>query len=192
MTTRDRILAAATDIFASDGLEGLSIRIVARRAGLSPMGLYRHFQNKDALVDALMRDGLAAWEARAAAINEADPVACLEAVLAAYMDFALDDPNRFNAAFLLRARRARKYPDDFAAGRSPVVAMVVARIEEAQAAGRIVAAPAQTIALALAALAQGLVSMERAGRFAGEAEFRALYQAAIGEGLRRFTTGAEQ
>lgn len=187
MSTRDRILSAAKAIFERDGLEGLSIRLVARDVGMSPMGIYRHFASKEALVDALMLDGFAAWEARACAIDEPDPVAWLRHLLDAFLAFAIDDPHRFNAAFLLPARGARKYPEDFAAGRSPVVAMMTARIDEAKAAGRLVDAPSSQIALTLSALAQGLVSMERAGRFASEAHFRTLYTTTVGDCLRRLS-----
>jgi len=177
--TRDRLLDAARKIFAKEGLEGLSVRQVASAAGLSPMAMYRHFADKDALIDALMRDGFAAWEKIAGGISARDPVRWLEKLVEAYLDFALDDPHRFDAAFLLPAREARKYPDDFAAGRSPVIAMTMARIEAAQASGAIAPLPPLRIALMLSGLLQGLVSMHRARRFASDAQFRALYRTAV-------------
>lgn len=186
MNSRDRILAAARAIFERDGLDGLSIRIVAREAGMSPMGLYRHFPNKDAIVDALMLDGFVAWEGIVRAIEEPDPLAWLRRVLDAFLEFAVADPNRFNAAFLLRASGARKYPDDFAAGRSPVVSLMTARIDEAKAAHQLADAPSTQIALTLSALAQGLVSMERAGRFGSEEQFRTIYATTIGACLQRY------
>ena len=72
--TQDRLLKAARTIFAKEGLDGLSVRAVAAAAGLSAMAMYRHFKDKDALVDALMRDGFAAWEAKVAAITTRDPM----------------------------------------------------------------------------------------------------------------------
>jgi len=185
--TRDRLFAAAKEIFERDGLEGLSVRAVARHAGLSPMAMYRHFADKDALVDALMLDGFAAWEARVGAIEAEDPLQWLRRLFAAYLDFALSDPHRFDAAFLLPARNARKYPDDFAGGRSPVIGMVMARIEQAQAAGRLGPVEPLDAALTLAALAQGMVSMQRAGRFASEDYFRRSFAAAVERGLTFFT-----
>lgn len=187
MNTRNRILSAAKSIFELNGLDGLSIRVVANHAGMSPMGIYRHFPNKDALVDALMADGFAAWEEIVNAIEEQEPLSWLKRLLGAYLEFAISDPHRFNAAFLLRARNARKYPEDFAAGRSPVVGLMIARIEEARAARQIVDVPPQIIALTLSALAQGFVSMERAGRFSNEAQFREIYETTVGDCLRRFS-----
>lgn len=179
MSTRDRILNAARTIFAHEGLVGLSVRNVAARAGLSPMAMYRHFEDKDALLDALMLDGFKAWEQIVSAIEARAPLRWLECLADSYLDFALCDPNRFDAAFLLPAREARKYPEDFAANRSPAIAMTVVRIEAAQAEGSLAPLPPLRIALMLSALVQGLVSMHRAKRFSSDDEFRALYRAAV-------------
>ena len=177
--THDRLLMAARTIFARDGLDGLSIREVASAAGLSPMAMYRHFADKDALVDALMRDGFEAWEAIVTRIVVKSPMRWLERVGEAYLEFALDDPHRFDAAFLLPAREARKYPDDFSAGRSPVIAMTILRIEAAQSAGLLAPLPPLQIALMMSALVQGIVSMHRARRFTNDAAFRTLYRSTV-------------
>lgn len=186
MTTRDRIFQAARAAFERDGLGGLSMRTVARDAGLSTMAIYRHFPTKDSLLDALMLDGFDAWEARVAAVDEADPVAWLEQVLAAFLDFAVEDPHRFDAAFLLRASGAKQFPEDFSGGSSRVISRITARIDDARAQGLLSEAPSLDIALTLSALAQGLVSMDRAGRFSSPDQFREIYQMAIANGLRAF------
>jgi AcrR family transcriptional regulator len=176
--TKDRILSAARAVLESDGLDGLTIRRVAQRAELSPMALYRHFADKDALLNALMEDGLAAWEKMVRGIRTRDPLEWLEAIGEAYLDFALAEPHRFDAAFFLPAPAARRFPDDFAAGRSPAIGMVMARIDQAKAEGRLRDKPTLEIALALAAFGQGFVSMHRARRFGGEKQFKMLYRAA--------------
>jgi AcrR family transcriptional regulator len=176
--TKDRILSAARAVLESDGLDGLTIRRVAQRAELSPMALYRHFADKDALLNALMEDGLAAWEKMVRGIRARDPMEWLESLGEVYLDFALTEAHRFDAAFFLPAPAARRFPDDFAAGRSPVIAMVMARIDQAKAEGRLRDKPTLETALALAAFGQGFVSMHRARRFGSEKQFRALYRAA--------------
>lgn len=173
---KDRIFAAAKAVLVRDGTAGLSIRRVADEAGMSPMAMYRHFKDRDALLNALMRDGFVAWERIAHAIGEPDPLRWIEKGFEAFLKFALDEPHRFDAAFLLPATEARRYPDDFAAGRSPAIALVVARIDEAKAQGHFGDTPSLEIALTLAALAQGMVSMHRASRFSGEKQFKTLYR----------------
>jgi AcrR family transcriptional regulator len=189
--SKQRIFEAARSLFDRDGAAGVSMRRVARMVELTPMAIYRHYADKEALMDALMLNGFRAWEARARAVEAPDPMLWLERFLAAFLDFALGEPRRFEAAFLLPAPQARRYPDDFAAGRSPAINLVYVRIEAAKAAGLIGATPAAEIALALSALAQGLVSMYRAGRFASEAEFRAAYRRSMRHCLMSFTERPE-
>jgi AcrR family transcriptional regulator len=177
--TKDRILSAAKAVLEGEGIDGLTIRRVAQRAELSPMALYRHFADKDALLNALMEDGLAAWEKLVRGIRARDSLEWLEALGEAYLDFALTQPHRFDAAFFLPAPAARRFPDDFAAGRSPVIAMVMARLDQAKAEGRLRDQPTLETALAFAAFGQGFVSMHRAKRFGGEKQFKALYRAAV-------------
>ena len=177
--TKDRILSAAKAVLERDGIEGLTIRRVAQRAELSPMALYRHFADKDALLNALMEDGIGAWTEIVRRIRARDPLEWLEALGEAYLDFALTQPHRFDAAFFLPAPAARRFPDDFAAGRSPPIAMVMAHIDQAKADGRVRDAPTLDTALALAAFGQGFVSMHRANRFGSEKQFKALYRAAV-------------
>lgn len=187
--TRDRIFAAAKAVLDREGLPGLTIRKVAHHAHLSPMAMYRHFADKDALLDALMRDGLAAWEKIARSIRATDPLTWLESLGEAFLDFALTEPHRFDAAFFLPAPEARQYPDDFVAGRSPVVAMAMVRIDQARADGRLdVGTPALEVALALSALVQGLVSMYRANRFSSAKQFKLLYRTQIRHCLEGFAT----
>lgn len=176
--TKERVITAAKAVLESAGFEGLTIRKVAQRAGLSPMALYRHFKNKDELLNALMQDGISAWEAIVGGIRARDSVKWLEALSEAYLDFALTQPHKFDAAFFLPAPAARRFPDDFAAGRSPAIALVMARIDQAKADGRLRDEPTLGIAMALAAFGQGFVSMQRARRFASDQQFKALYRAA--------------
>jgi len=190
--SKDRIFAAARAIHDHEGVAGLTVRKVATRAGVSPMAMYRHFADKGALLNALMDDGLAAWEQIVRAIRANDPMEWLEAVTEAFLKFALSQPHRFDAAFFLPAPEARRYPDDFVAGRSPVIAMIMIRIDQAKADGRLGDTPAVDIALALASLAQGLVSMQRANRFSSDKQFRMLFRAQLLHCLQSFSSRRKQ
>ncbi|HEY2683420.1 MAG TPA: TetR/AcrR family transcriptional regulator [Steroidobacteraceae bacterium] len=187
MITRDRIFSAAKALLDQDGIANLTIRKVAARAGVSPMAMYRHFTDKSALLDALVSDGLDAWELAARSVGAKDPLQWLEELMDAYLDFALTQPHRYDAAFFLPAPNARQYPGDFAAGRSPVIAMIMVRIEQARATGRLGDKPALEIVLSLSALAQGLVSMQRANRFSDEKTFRTLFRTTMQTCIESYT-----
>jgi AcrR family transcriptional regulator len=186
--SKDRILSAARTVLQQEGIPGLSTRKIAQQSGLSPMSLYRHFADKDALLNALMEDGLSAWEERVRSIRTKAPMQWLERLSEAFLAFALEEPHRFDAAFLLPAPKARRYPDDFSAGRSPVIALTVIKIDEARLAGLLTDVPAQDLALTWSALAQGLVSMQRARRFASDAEFTKSYRSVMGSTLKSFSS----
>ena len=152
------------------------------------MAMYRHFADKDALLNALVQDGLDAWEQVARSVRAKDPMQWLDELMEAYMLFALTQPHRYDAAFFLPAVSARQYPDDFAAGRSPVIAMIMVRIDQARAQGKIGDKPALEFVLSLSALAQGLVSMQRANRFSDETHFKRLFRAVLLNCIDSYTT----
>ena len=56
--TREAVLAGARAALAQDGIEGLSMRRLARRLGVAPNALYSHVADRDDLVDALLDDTL--------------------------------------------------------------------------------------------------------------------------------------
>jgi len=168
-------------------MANLTIRKVAARAGVSPMALYRHFADKDALLNALVDDGLAAWENAVRSLTALDPMEWLDQLIEAYMHFALKQPHRFDAAFFLPAPNARQYPGDFAAGRSPVIAMMMVRIDQARADGRVGDKPALDLVLSLSALAQGMVSMLRANRFSDEKHFKNLFRTVLHHCIESFS-----
>lgn len=189
MNTRDRIFAFAKARFDAEGLPGISMRKIAVDVGITPMAIYRHYPDKGKLLSALMNDGFAVWETRARAVATKDPLRWLAHLGDAFADFALSDPRRFEAAFLLPVSQARRYPDDFTAGRSPVMNLVYARIDAAKNEGKIGDTPTTEIALSVTALAQGLVSMYRAGRFASKAAFLSAYRPAIRHCLHSYSKG---
>lgn len=51
---RELLLEAALELFAEQGIEGVSIRAVNRAAGLGPASVHYHFGTKEALLDAVL------------------------------------------------------------------------------------------------------------------------------------------
>jgi len=101
------LLSRAMEDIEVVGLEGLSLRRLAERSGVSKTAPYRHFKDKrDLLVhlaaegfgmlaDALEAGGAAGaapLAANAGPVPEADPTAALRALLRAYVDFARARP----------------------------------------------------------------------------------------------------
>lgn len=51
---RDRWIEAAIDVFASDGVSGLRVEVLAKRCGVTKGSFYWHFKDRQALLDALL------------------------------------------------------------------------------------------------------------------------------------------
>jgi AcrR family transcriptional regulator len=87
---RERILAAARELFYRRGIHAVGVDAIAEAAGTNKMTLYRHFASKDALVAAclseLTQEFEIAWDAIAAA-HAGDPKGQLLAWLRHICDF---------------------------------------------------------------------------------------------------------
>ena len=74
---RERLLEVARAAFGADGLS-VSLDEIARRAGVGPGTLYRHFPAKEALFEAVLQDRLQRLADEAGALRDAqDPGAAL-------------------------------------------------------------------------------------------------------------------
>ena len=91
-STRDRLIAAATELFGERGYDGTSIGAVLESAGVARGALYHHFPSKEALFDAVLERvvaGIAATTAEAARAAD-DPLESLRAGCNAWLELALD------------------------------------------------------------------------------------------------------
>jgi AcrR family transcriptional regulator len=61
--TRQRLLAAARELFYGDGICATGVSAVAERAGVTKMTLYAHFSSKEELVTAYLEDNDRSWRA---------------------------------------------------------------------------------------------------------------------------------
>ena len=91
---RDAILAAALELFAERGFHGTAVPLVAEKANVGAGTIYRYFESKEALVNALYQH---------------EKRAMLDALLA---EFPFDKPHReqFRVFFMRMARYARERP----------------------------------------------------------------------------------
>ncbi len=99
---REALMKAALDLIHEKGLSGFTFAEAARAAGVSPAAPYRHYRDRDALIADIATRGFQAFEARlkkAWADGQPNPVAALEKLGRAYLDFARREPAQFSAMF---------------------------------------------------------------------------------------------
>lgn len=97
---RAACLRAARELLEEDGSAGLSLRAVARRAGVSATAPYRHYADRDALVSAVAAQGYRELAEYLAAAHPSPTTPDeLAAVAIAYVRFALERPALFRVMF---------------------------------------------------------------------------------------------
>jgi len=99
---RNSLINAGLVILAKEGVNALSLRKAARRAGVSHAAPYRHFADKEALIAAIAEEGyqkLAQRMGQAAAQFPGEPHTQLLETGWAYIQFALENPNHLRVMF---------------------------------------------------------------------------------------------
>lgn len=95
---RENILQCACELFLTDGLDGFSMRKLARKVGVTAPALYRHFDSREALLHEVLGEAyrrLAGYLYRA--LEGAGPGDRLLMAVEAYAGFALDHPRLYDA-----------------------------------------------------------------------------------------------
>jgi AcrR family transcriptional regulator len=187
--TASQILTAARALFDAEGPAAVSMRRVAERVGITAMAIYRHFPNRQALLERIAAQGFddlaSTWTARAATGPWRPRLFML---LDGYLDYALKHPRLFEFMFAEPRAGARRFPQDFRARRSPTANLLADAIDEGMRAGELRRDDVWEIAIGIAALAHGLITLQRGGRFAlSRKDFRSLYRLS----LERFIHGLE-
>lgn len=159
------LIAAGLKEIAQHGIEGFSLRGVARRAGVSAPAVYRHFADKDALIAALAME---AWERLMDMMVEARakaPPAALEQFRAggvSLVRFAVANPEHFRVICLPGA--FERAPAEFRAKFESGEEANLAALAQAQANGEIADLPLEDLMLAANALVMGLAHQIIEGR----------------------------
>ncbi len=190
MPTAERIRRAAQKLLDREGAEAVTMRRVAKAVNITPMALYRHFADREGLLNALADAGFDELAARVAKAHAAgNPEDQLMRNLDVFLDFGLQKPRLFELMFLKRRQGARQFPADFRAGRSPTANFSAAALQAGMEQGIFRRDDVWEITFETGALLQALVMLYVYGRVGmPEREFRDLCHRAIG----RYLNGIRQ
>lgn len=99
------LIEAAIDCIRQEGADNLSLRALARKVGVSQAAPYRHFADKQALLEEIVEDGfrILSTEMQSAMAQYADePQQALLIGGQTYVQFAQAHPERYRLMYLLK------------------------------------------------------------------------------------------
>ena len=171
-------------MYLQDGLDGFSMRKLARVLGVTAPALYRHYESKErVLLDVVGEAYRTLIQYLHRALHGRTPEERFRLAGAGFLDFALEHPRYYEVLFMgvellaVEAVRAEAVQQGCAVGQ-----FWNDRVREAIEAGMLEPGDPQEIGMTLWAHAHGLVSLYLKGMLPGDAEaFRALMQ---GSGAR--------
>jgi AcrR family transcriptional regulator len=158
---RRALLDAAMDLVRERGVDGLTLREVARRAGVSHNAPYHHFADKGALVSALVVETFEGFEQvfrDAVAATGGSHLDRIRAIGEAYVRFAFDDPPRFA---LMWRPELRTIADDSPVDEAGMASyqVLIGEVDAGQRAGEIVGGDVAQLSLAAWSAVHGLAML---------------------------------
>ncbi len=190
---RSDILDQARHLLVTDGYGDLSMRKIAGAVGCSATSIYLHFENKDALVHALIDDGFELLNSslHAAAEAHTDAARRLEALAHAYVTFGTGNPEYYEVMFQLHPERMARYPAEAYRRARRNLELLEEAIVDGAASGTL-GAPAPAVAAhVLWASMHGVVSLLLAERLDVRIDRDVLIDAAIRHAIDGIRAGAD-
>lgn len=161
---RAALLAQAETTLRTSGVDGLSLRELAREVGVSYGSPRRHFEDKAALLDALVEVGLQRLGAELAEAVEPDGrdfAEVLTAVAISYIRFATDSPAMVD--LMSRSRYLSQAPAALVEAREASFAPVRDLVERGQAGGELVSGDVRRVGTLIFATLHGLATLANNG-----------------------------
>jgi AcrR family transcriptional regulator len=110
---KEALISAGLEILAEKGMEGLSLRNVAKRIGVSHAAPYNHFHDKQALLAAISTAGHEQLHQTLMETFEKSKDTSTEIILEiawVYLEFAMEDPDKFKLMFSGALEDQRNHP----------------------------------------------------------------------------------
>lgn len=157
----DSLIEAALSILEDEGIAALTVRSVASKAGVAPMGVYSRFGNKDGLLQALFVHGFQTLEGAINPPPADEPVRRLAEGCIGYRQFAIDNPQLYHLMF--EQMMLLELSPEAQSTAKRTFDILVERVQAAMSAGDLATAPATEVAQQIWSAIHGSVSLEIAG-----------------------------
>lgn len=164
---KNALIAAGLQLLIEKGVNGLNLREVARRAGVTHAAPYRHFADKEALIAAIAEDGFQRLGERIRTAHTAttgDAATKLTTLGRAYITFALEEPDSFRLMFSHTIAHREQYPALYTAAKAGFL-LLQSIIEEGIAAGIFMCADSMALTKSVWSMVHGLATLLVEGQF---------------------------
>jgi AcrR family transcriptional regulator len=156
---KNALIRVGIEILSKEGLAGLSLRKVAKKAGVSHAAPYAHFADKQALIAAISTEGYHRLYEQLSVMVEShkdNPQQMLVEMGWAYTQFAVKDPEHFKIMFSDIIEQEKDYPE-FREMALKSFDLLVTLVKECQETGTLPPGPADMVAVRLWSLVHGFV-----------------------------------
>jgi AcrR family transcriptional regulator len=157
---REELITASVALIGAEGIGAVSLRRVAREAGVSPGAPYHHFVDRPALLAAIAQRGHELLEHELRQARQAAPTAvrALGALVETYVGFARDHPAYLQLMLRPELSQSPKHPEVPNAGEA-AIAILTETVLDCQREGTAPAGDPEALVAMVWALAIGIVTL---------------------------------
>jgi AcrR family transcriptional regulator len=157
---REELITACVALIETEGIGAVSLRRVARAAGVSPGAPYHHFADRSALLAAIAVQGyeLLVEQLRQARATAPTATRALGALVETYVAFARDHPAHLQLMLRPELSQPQRHPETEAAGEA-AIQILTEVVEDCQREGSAPAGDPATLVGMVWALAIGIVTL---------------------------------
>ena len=158
---KNALIKAGVEILEEEGIGGLSLRKVAKQAGVSHAAPYSHFADKQALIAAISTEGFKQLYVQIESVHETyreDPETLLIETAWTYVQFALNAPDRFKLMFSSVLEKEKEYAE-FVEISQENFSQLVKIVEKCQQAGILKSGASDVVAVSVWSTVHGFTSL---------------------------------
>jgi len=177
---RDRILAYACDLYLKHGLDGFSMRKLAKDVGVTAPAIYRHYEGKEAVLADVLREAHRTFSRYLyAALGAPSPLERFVAAGDRYLSFVLKHPRWYEMMHTAPEHLGmEEVPDDVEALQQATSQFWLDRVRECMDAGILREGDPEAASMTMWAHAHGMVQLYQHGCLpVDEADFREVFAA---------------
>lgn len=163
---KNALIQAGAEILSKEGVAGLTLRKVAKRAGVSHSAPYAHFKDRQSLIAAISTEGFRQLYDELGAVVLAhadDPREQLVEAAWSYVQFALNNTDTFKIMFSGVLEKEKDYPA-FVEISGQTFERVLSIVRNCQNAGILRPGPSELVAISLWGQVHGIISLALEGQ----------------------------